>query len=87
MRGRVNPITMFLVNSRGITPISYAQNHKLSTQDFLNTITGIKPKVYICCFLFEEDREIFNLLPEVARINIIVKKEKRKEYVSNHYYE
>jgi len=66
-----NPITLFLWEKRFTTLSLYARSKGLSPTSVRNTFYGIRPIRKVVLFLYENDREIFNMLPDCSKSKVL----------------
>lgn len=62
-----NEVTSYLYEKRGMTLSGWAKINGLSPTSVRNTIYGIRPIKKVVEYMAQNDREIYNLLPESSK--------------------
>ena len=73
-----NSITQFLYDERSITVTLFAKKLEINTSSFRNTVYGSKPIKSVVVKLYEEDQEIFDMLPQNSKD--LLPEELKKDY-------
>lgn len=67
MAVKSNPITLFLYNNRNITLSLWAKKYGLSPTSTRNTFYGIRPIRKVVMLIKNQDKELFELLPQSSK--------------------